>query len=186
MHGDALPGFYKVGFANAPLSDYAGPGGWNDPDYILIGTVGDRPTSLTHEEQYSYMSMWSLMAAPLLFSGDMGKLDGFTLNVLCNSEVIDIDQDPPGKQAVIIRKTDDEFILEKRLDDGSVAVGYFNLTVVPRTISADWKELGLTGTQKVRDVWRQHDLGPFAKNFSAQVPDHGVILVRLIAADANK
>jgi alpha-galactosidase len=180
VHGDTLPGFYKVVFANAVLSDFAGPGGWNDPDYILIGTVGDHPTTLTHEEQYSYMSMWSLMAAPLLFSGDMSKLDPFTLNVLCNSEVIDIDQDSLGKQGIVIRKTDEEFILEKPLDDGSVAVGFFNLTPVPRSISAIWKELGLKERQTVRDVWRQHDLGSFADAFSAQVPSHGVELARFI------
>jgi alpha-galactosidase len=184
-HGDALPGFYSIGFANAALSNDAGPGGWNDPDYILIGTVGDHVTSLTHEEQYSYMSMWSLMAAPLLFSGDMSKLDPFTLNVLCNSEVIDIDQDSLGKQGVVIRKTGDEFILEKHLDDGSVAVGLFNLTSEARTISADWKELGLTGTQSARDVWRQHDLGKLSENFSTQVPSHGAIMVRLTGADSQ-
>jgi alpha-galactosidase len=182
VRGTTLPGFYKVGFANAALSNYAGPGGWNDPDYILIGTVGDHLTTLTHEEQYSYMSMWSLMASPLIFSGDMNKLDAFTLNVLCNSEVIDIDQDSLGKQAVIVRKTGDEFVLEKPLDDGSVAVGFFNLTASPRSISADWKELGLKGSQTVRDVWRQHNLGSFDKSFSSQVPSHGVILVRLIRA----
>lgn len=184
VRGDSLPGFYKVGFANAVLSKYAGPGGWNDPDYILIGTVGDRLTPLTHEEQYSYMSMWSLMASPLLFSGDMSKLDPFTLNVLCNSEVIDIDQDSLGKQGVVVRKTDDEFILEKPLDDGSVAVGFFNLTNAPRSIAADWKELGLKGAQTARDVWRQHDLGSFADRLSSQVPSHGVNLVRLISAAA--
>jgi alpha-galactosidase len=184
--GDALPGFYHIGFANAAHTENAGPGGWNDPDYILIGTVGDarnespgKPTSLTHEEQYSYMSMWSLMAAPLFFSGEMTQLDPFTLNVLCNSEVIDVDQDSLGKQAAIVRKTDSEFILEKPLEDGSVAVGFFNLTTWPRSIAADWKQLGVNGTQKVRDVWRQHDLGSFTGSFSTQVPPHGVILARL-------
>ena len=180
MRGDTLPGFYKGGLANAALSDYGAPGGWNDPDYILIGTVADHPTSLTHEEQYSYMSMWSLMAAPLIFSGDMSKLDPFTLNVLCNSEIIDVDQDSLGKQATVVRKTGDEFILEKKLADGSVAVGLFNLTTEPRSISAHWKELGLKGKQKVRDVWRHHDLGSIADTFSAQVPSHGVELVRFI------
>ncbi len=108
VKGNELPGFYEVGFANAAHASFAAPGGWNDPDYILIGTIGDatnssRPparTRLTPAEQYSYMSMWSLMASPLIFSGDMTKLDPFTLNVLCNSEVIDVDQDcpgPPGK-----------------------------------------------------------------------------------------
>jgi alpha-galactosidase len=188
MHGDALPGFYQAGIANAALSAYAGPGGWNDPDYILIGTVGDarnirapaRLTSLTHEEQYSYMSMWALMAAPLIFSGDMSKLDEFTLNVLCNSEVIDIDQDSLGKQGEIVRKTENELILKKPLDDGSIAVGLFNLTNEARSISVDWRELGLEGSQAVRDVWRQSNLGSFAETFSATVQGHSVILVRLI------
>lgn len=187
VQGDALPGFYKVGFANAALTNHASPGGWNDPDYILIGTVGnarhtDAPgalTSLTHEEQYSYMSMWSLMAAPLIFSGEMTHLDPFTLNVLCNSEVIDIDQDSLGKQAAIVRKTDAEFILEKPLDDGSVALGLFNLTLEPRSILTDWDQLGLRGSQKARDVWRQRDLGAFAQNFSTEVPPHGVMMLRL-------
>jgi alpha-galactosidase len=156
----------------------------------LIGTVGDarniaapaRLTSLTHEEQYSYMSMWSLMAAPLIFSGDMTKLDEFTLNVLCNSEVIDIDQDSLGKQGVIVRKSENEFILKKPLDDGSLAVGLFNLTTAPRSISAEWTDLGLTEKQTARDVWRQRDLGSFANSFSATVLGHSVILVRFIPA----
>lgn len=188
VRSKSLPSFYQVGFANAALGEYAGPGGWNDPDYILIGTVGDatnstspaRLTSLTHEEQYSYMSMWSLMAAPLFFSGTMTKLDEFTLNVLCNSEVIDIDQDSLGKQGAIVHKTDEEFILQKPLDDGSIAIGLFNLTTRPRPISADWKELGLKGKQTVRDVWRQRDLGLTAEKFSTEVASHGVTLVRLI------
>jgi alpha-galactosidase len=138
-------------------------------------------TALTYEEQYSYMSMWSLMAAPLLFSGDMTKLDEFTLNVLCNSEVIDIDQDSLGKQGVIVRKTDEEFILEKPLEDGSRAVGLFNLTDKPRSISAGWKELNLRGKQTVRDVWRQHSLSPSEESFSSTVPGHGVVLIRLIS-----
>ena len=193
MRGSALPGFYQAGFADAALSAYSGPGGWNDPDYILIGTVGDATniavpahlTSLTHEEQYSYTSMWSLMAAPLIFSGDMTKLDDFALNILCNSEVIDIDQDSLGEQGVVVRKTENEFILEKPLDDGSVAVGLFNLTTAPRSISVDWKELGLTENQTVRDVWRQSDLGSFAERFSSTVAGHSVILVRFIPASSR-
>jgi alpha-galactosidase len=187
VRGGALPGFYAVAFANAEHDAYAGPGGWNDPDYILIGTVGDalnitkpaKATLLTAGEQYSYMSMWSLMASPLFFSGDMTKLDAFTLNVLCNSEVIDIDQDSLGRQAKIVRKTDQEFILAKPLEDGSIAVGLFNLTGQPRAISFDYAEVGAKGHQKVRDVWRQKDIGTFANSFKGQVGTHDVLLVRL-------
>ena len=85
-------------------------------------------TQLTlHPTTDSYMSMWSLMAAPLIFSGDMAKFDPFTLNVLCNHEVIEVNQDPLGKQAKIIRKSDTEFVLAKEMEDGSIAVGLFNL-----------------------------------------------------------
>ena len=130
------------------------------------------------------MSMWSLMAAPLLFSGDMSKLDSFTLNVLCNSEVIDIDQDR-WKQGVTVRKTDDEFILEKPLDDGSLAVGFFNLTSMPRDISANWEELKLSGAQTVRDVGARLISAHLPGSLSSQVPSHGVILVKLSPADGQ-
>jgi len=181
-----LPAFYSIAFANMPLDSYAGPGGWNDPDYILIGTIGDdtgvHATTLTPDEQYSYMSMWSLMAAPLLFSGDMTKLDPFTLNVLCNSEVIDIDQDSLGKQAHIIRKTDRELVLAKPLEDGSLAIGLFNLTQTPASIAIDWKDLARSGRQTVRDVWRQKDIGTFADGHSFTIAPHGVGLMRVVEA----
>ncbi len=186
--GSSLPGFYTVGLANAALDAYAGPGGWNDPDYILIGTVGDanhsdlaaQPTPLKPEEQYSYMSMWALMASPLFFSGDMTKLDDFTVNILCNSEVIDIDQDKMGRQGKVIRKNQQELVLAKPLADGSVAVGLFNLSEGPLTISIDWKDVARSGKLAVRDVWRQHDIGSFADGFKSQVAAHDVVLVRLI------
>ena len=161
------------------------PGQWNDPDYILIGWVGSAfdqsegtPTTLTANEQYSYMSMWSLMAAPLIFSGDMAKLDEFTLNVLCNAEVIDIDQDALGKQARIVTQDDDTLVLAKPLEDGSLAVGLFNLDDLPQTIRTSWQELGLTGPCRLRDVWRQVDIGTVDEKFEAVVPRHGVTLIR--------
>jgi alpha-galactosidase len=181
-----LPGFYGIGLSNAQHWENARPGSWNDPDYLLIGYVGDahrmgvgRKTTLTPGEQYSYMSMWCLMAAPLIFSGDMAKLDPFTLNVLCNAEVIDVDQDALGRQARIIRKTPSEFILLKDLEDGSKALGLFNLGEADATISAAWSDLGLGGKQQVRDLWRQKDLPAAVEKFQAPVPRHGVLLVKL-------
>ena len=161
VRGTELPGFYSIAFSNAQHWQYARPGAWNDPDYILIGWIGanhgtsSTPTKLTPNEQYSYMSMWSLMASPLIFSGDMSKLDAFTLNVLCNAEVIAVDQDPLGKQAKILRQTSDEFVLVKDLEDGSKAVGLFNLSPLPRTISISWTDLGINKKQTARDLWRQ-------------------------------
>lgn len=185
--GRTLPGFYSIGMSNANHRQYAGPGGWNDPDYILIGVVGDahhgdapaQPTRLTPAEQYSYMSMWSLMSAPLFFSGEVTKLDRMTLNVLCNSEVIDIDQDSLGTQARIVRETPEEFVLEKPLSDGSVAVGLFNLRNSAQEVSVEWPELGLTGRQQVRDVWRQKNLRPVRERYAIKLAAHDVMLIKL-------
>ena len=182
-----LPGFYSVGFKNAEHAEFAGPGHWNDPDYILIGYVGNahnisdppKPTPLTPHEQYSYMSMWALMAAPLFYSGDITRLDPFTLNVLNNAEVIAVDQDALGRQARIVRKTGDELVLAKPMEDGSVAVGLFNLSEAPREVTVTMAEIGVTGRQRVRDLWRWTDVGVFADTYSSSVGRHGVMLVRM-------
>ena len=181
-----LPGFYVIGFMNAEHWENARPGGWNDPDYILIGWVDDsgqmgesRQTTLTPDEQYAFMSMWCLMAAPLIFSGDMAKLDPFTLNVLCNHEVIDVDQDVLGRQARIVRKTDREFILAKDLEDGSKAVGLFNLAADAAPIAMKWSDFDLTGKQRIRDLWRQKDLGTEDGTYKVTIPAHGVLLLRM-------
>jgi alpha-galactosidase len=185
VRGAKLPGFYTIGLSNARHWQYARPGGWNDPDYILIGWIGTnngknfKRTALTPNEQYSYMSMWSLMAAPLIFSGDMTRLDAFTLNVLCNAEVIAVDQDPLGRQAKILRQTPDEFVLVKDLADGSKAVGLLNLSPVPRTMTVSWEELGISGKQTIRDLWRQKEMGASDQLFETEVPRHGVALVRV-------
>ena len=185
--GTALPGFYHIGLSNAKWWEHAKPGQWNDPDYILIGRVGNarrmdlpaQATKLTPNEQYSYMSMWCLMAAPLFFSGDMGLLDDFTLNILCNAEIIDVDQDPLGRQGKPIMQTSDSLVLAKPMEDGSLAVGLFNLGEAARSMSVTWEQLGLSGAQRGRDLWRQKDLGEFDKAFTADVPRHGVMVVRL-------
>ena len=184
--GSRLPGFYSIAFSNASHWKNAKPGCWNDPDYLLIGYVGDasqmgagRKTTLTPDEQYSYMSLWCLMAAPLVFSGDMARLDPFTLNVLCNAEVIDVDQDALGRQARIILQTPREFILLKDMEDGSKALGLFNLGETDATISVKWHDLGISGKQHVRDLWRQTDLPAAAEKFQAVLPRHGAILVKL-------
>ncbi len=185
--GDLLPGFYQIGLSNARHYEYASPGHWNDPDYILIGYVGNahnqnepgQPTRLTPNEQYSYMSLWCLMAAPLFFSGDMRLLDDFTLGILCSNEVIEVDQDPLGRQAKPLVQEEETLIMAKPMEDGSVVIGLFNLAELPRRMSVDWPLLGIQGKQLIRDLWRQKDLGEFADRFSVEVPRHGIALFRL-------
>lgn len=182
--------YHEVARRNAQYWEYAGPGAWNDPDYLLLGYSGDasvmgepKPCPLTPSEQYSYMSLWCLMASPLFYSGDMEQLDDFTKNILCNPEVIEINQDPKGIQGrpIITNKEKSYEIWLKPLHDSSTAIGIFNLDEIERHITILWNELGLTENQKVRDLWRQQDLGVHNKSFSVSVPRHGVALLKLIS-----
>ena len=166
------------------LHRYGGPGRWNDPDYLLLGYLSDwkggtAPTPLTPNEQYAHVSLWALVAAPLIFSGDITRLDDFTLGLLTNDEVIDVDQDPLGKPGRRVAKTGDLEVWVRELEDGSRAVGLFNRGEGLAAVMASWDDLGVTGPQRVRDLWRQKDLGVFEGSFEAYVARHGVVLVRL-------
>jgi alpha-galactosidase len=166
------------------LHKYAGPGHWNDPDYLLLGWLSDwkggtAPTPLTPNEQYTHVSLWALVAAPLIFSGDITRLDDFTLGLLANDDVIDVDQDPLGRPGRRVAQAGDVEIWVRDLEDGSKAVGLFNRGEGLAVVTAAWPEMGLEGPQRVRDLWRRKDLGSFEGSFSAYVARHGVVLVRL-------
>jgi hypothetical protein len=172
-------GFNQI--ANAP---YAGPGHWNDPDMLVVGWVGWgpnlHPTGLTPDEQYTHISLWCLLSAPLLIGCDLTRLDNFTLNLLTNDEVLAIDQDPLGKQATPVFKEGDIQVWVKELSDGTKAFGVFNLGTTAKKFSLPLKQIGLEGKVWLRDLWRQKDLGGFTGSFETLVPSHGVILVKSI------
>jgi alpha-galactosidase len=182
--GFELDRIFEVALKNAEHRDWSRPGSWNDPDYIQIGYIGHaqsmgqpHPCPLSPSEQYAFMSLWALMAAPLFYSGDMSQLDAFTLNVLCNPEVIDVDQDPLGQCARVRHLTEETFLMVKELEDGTRAVGLFNRGEIAQPVRVTWSELGLRGRAKVRDLWRQRDLGRFPDHFEATVPRHGAVLI---------
>ncbi len=178
-------------YAEKNLQRFGGPGAWNDPDYLLLGYLSNWqgqtvPTPLTPSEQYSHVSLWSLLAAPLIFSGDITRLDDFTFNLLANDEVIEVDQDPLGKPGRRLAKEGGLEVWARELEDGSLAVGLFNRGETEARVTARWADLGLSGRQRVRDLWRQKDIGVFADQFSATVGRHGVTLVRIWpAANTN-
>jgi alpha-galactosidase len=182
--GNAL---FRDGFdlyAREHLEQYGGPGAWNDPDYLLLGYISDwkggtAPTPLTPNEQYSHVSLWCLLAAPLIFSGDMTRLDDFTLNLLINDEILDVDQDALGLPGYRVSKEGDNEVWVRKLEDGSVAVGLFNRGEFGSKIVAKWGDLGLNGPQRVRDLWRQKDLGMFDNEFNDDVGRHGVTMIRI-------
>ena len=172
-----------IGFGQAGHEKFAGPGHWNDPDMLVVGYVGwsakVRPTRLTPSEQYTHISLWCLLCSPLLIGCDMTKLDDFTLNLLTNDEVLDVSQDPLGRQAARIAKNGELEIWAKDLEDGSKAVGLFNRGEDTATITVKWSELGVSGQQSVRDLWRQQNLGKFPDQFKTDVSRHGVVLVKV-------
>jgi alpha-galactosidase len=172
-----------IGFGQAGHEKFVGPGHWNDPDMLVVGYVGwsakVRPTRLTPSEQYTHISLWCLLCSPLLIGCDMTKLDDFTLNLLTNDEVLDVSQDPLGRQAGRVASDGSLEIWAKDLEDGSKAVGLFNRGEDQTTATLKWSALGLSGKQGVRDLWRQKDLGGFADQFQTEVSRHGVVLVKV-------
>ena len=171
-------------YAQNQLHKFGGPGGWNDPDYLLLGYLSNwkgqtAPTPLSPNEQYTHVSLWCLVAAPLIFSGDMTRLDPFTLSLLSNDEVIEVDQDPLGKPGQRVRRNGTSEVWAKDMEDGTKAVGCFNRGDQPCEVAVNWSELGLQGSQIPRDLWRQKDLPTCGNEFKTLVPRHGVVLVRL-------
>ena len=180
---DSWSSMSNLGFGEAGHEPFVGPGHWNDPDMLVVGQVGWsanlRPTRLTPSEQYTHISLWCLLSSPLLIGCDMTKLDEFTLGLLTNDEVLEVNQDPLGRQAARISKQGKLEVWAKDLADGTKAVGLFNRGEGEAQVVVDWPALGLTGKQGVRDLWRQQDQGTAQDQYKATVPRHGVKLVKL-------
>lgn len=180
---DTWKSMSDIGFNQVADGPYAQPGHFNDPDMLVVGKVGwgdsQHNTHLTPDEQYTHISLWSLLSSPLLIGCDMGKLDRFTLGLLTNDEVIAIDQDALGKEAHQAIKTGDYQIWIKDLKDGGKAVGIFNTSDKYQTVTLNRNENDLSGYTKIRDVWQQKYLISSGLNFITKVPPHGVVLVKL-------
>ena len=172
-----------IGLAQVQNAKYAKPGRWNDPDMLVVGWVGWgpslHPTNLTPDEQYTHISLWCMLSSPLLIGCDLTRLDDFTLNLLTNDEVIALDQDPLGNQAVPVIKKGNIQVWKKKLADGTFAIGIFNLGKETESYSLNLTEAGLNSSVKLRDLWRQKDLGSFNGKYDVKVPSHGVVLVKV-------
>jgi alpha-galactosidase len=145
-----------------------------------VGWFGKlRPTKLTSDEQYAHISLWCLLSLPLLIGCNLEELDEFTLSLLSNDEVLGVNQDSLGKQAVQVAGDAEGKIYVKPLDDGSHAIGLFNLGAMNATVTAKWSDLKISGAQTVRDLWRQKELGVFTSAFTAAVISHSAGLYRI-------
>jgi len=198
-HGDIMDDWHEPGakegvvLCNGGLWDiinneighaaYAGPGHWNDPDMLQVGIVGfgdTHPSRLTPDEQITHISMWCMLAAPLLIGCDMTRLDEFTTAILSNDEALDIDQDPLGHEAdLIYRDNHDREVWARPLADGTWAVALLNGGMDDTKITADWSDIGIKGRQNVRDVWLHKDVGNYDGEYSTIVPSHGTVLLKI-------
>ena len=178
---DTWESISRIGFGQEKWGPYQSPGHYNDPDMFEIGANGGKKgfKLLTPDEQYTHVSLWCLLSAPLLLGCDLEKLDPFTLGLITNDEVLALDQDSLCKPASCLTTKENLKVYVKELADGTKAVGLFNTGEKPVTATLLWEESGLKGPQRLRDLWRQKDLGTFEGKFSAEIPAHGVILLKL-------
>ena len=153
---------------------YAGPGHWNDPDMLEIGNGG-----MSGPEYRTHMTLWAMLAAPLLAGNDLRDMNPATKEILLNKEVIAIDQDKLGRQGRRVSKEAGAEMWMRPLENGDLAVALFNRSEAMVSVSALWELLGLKGKHKIRDLWAHQDLGSFRDAYSAQVPIHGVVLLRI-------
>jgi alpha-galactosidase len=163
----------RIGFGQNGREKYAGPGHWNDPDMLEIGNGG-----MTDTEYRTHMSLWSMLAAPLIAGNDLRTMSDQTRAILTNKDVIAIDQDKLGAQGFRIRQDGDQEVWKKPLSDG-VAVGLFNRGEAPAKISVKWSEVGFNAPgPQVRDLWAHKNIDA-PSEYTAEVPAHGVVLLRL-------
>jgi alpha-galactosidase len=163
----------RIGFDQGKLAEFARPGHWNDPDMLEIGNGG-----MTETEYRTHMSLWSMLAAPLIAGNDLRDVPAPILEILTNREVIAIDQDKAGKQAKRVSKVGDQEFWVRELAGGDHAVAVFNLGTDPSTATVHWTDLGLKKPPShIRDLWNHTDLK--GGEYSATIPGHGVVLLRV-------
>lgn len=179
----------NIALAQDKAAPYAKPGNWNDPDMLVVGVVGwgnPHQSRLKPDEQYLHISLWSIFSAPLLIGCDLEKLDDFTLNLLTNDEVIAVNQDALGKQGVCLQTIGELKIYVKDLEDGGKAVVFANFGREKVNMSyKDFRQLGISGRQTVRDIWRQKDIAKINTSnhaLSVDIPAHGVDYYKFISS----
>jgi alpha-galactosidase len=164
----------EIGFSQAGLARFAGPGHWNDPDMLEVGNGG-----MNTEEYRTHMSLWAILAAPLLAGNDLSKMTPETVALLTNKDVIAVDQDPAGKQGDRVWAEGPIEVWSRTLADGSKAVGVFNRHPSVMTATVDFKKLGFAGAVKAKDLWQGKDLGASAAPLTMKIPGHGVVFLRV-------
>lgn len=171
---DTYARMMMIADGQAGIATFAGPGHWNDPDMLEIGNGG-----MSFDEYKTHMTLWVLLAAPLLAGNDLSKMSDADRGLLMNREAIAIDQDPLGKEATVVWQHGDISLWTKPLSDGRTAVGLINASWDKRDIPVDLREIGFPQAVQVRDVWAGQDLGRVAGLQVVTLPKHGAGLYLL-------
>lgn len=168
---DTWDSMTKTGFSQSELAPYAAPGHWNDPDMLEVGNGGMNAT-----EYRTHMTLWAMLAAPLLAGNDLAAMNSEIRSILLNKDVIAIDQDAAGKQGERRAKNGDTEIWVKELSDGGKALALFNLGAAEAKAPVKPSEFGVSDKQ-ARDVWAGKMVTLKAAGYEAAVPAHGVVLL---------
>ncbi len=163
-----------IGFSQNGLEKFAGPGHWNDPDMLEVGNG-----HMSQDEYRTHMSLWALLAAPLLAGNDLRSMTAETRELLANPEVIAVDQDAKGIQGHRVWQEGPKEIWAKPLADGSQAIGLFNRNESSLKITLDLKMIGAGRSAKLRDLWAHSDIGVVQNSYTVEVPRHGVVLLKV-------
>src|SRR5881296_3134433 len=166
---DAWDSMTRIGFNQNDLAQWAKPGHWNDPDMLEIGNG-----AMSETEYKTHMSLWCMLAAPLLAGNDLRNMSPEILAILTNREVIAVDQDKDGKQGKQVWKSGDQEIWIRSLSGGAQAVAFFNRATEPAKINVPWTDIGISGKKRLRDLWLHQNVEWTGPEYSLTVPGHGV------------
>ena len=162
----------QIGFSQAGLAKYAGPGHWNDPDMLEVGNGG-----MTEDEYRTHMTLWAILAAPLLAGNDLSKMTPQTLALLTNKDVIAVDQDRLGQQGDRVWAEGPAEIWAKPLAGGAKAVGFLIERIRHETISLRMSAVGFGDEAKLRDLWAGKDVEARTGLYGRWSSAHGAVML---------
>lgn len=172
--GDNWNSMAKIGFGQNDLAPWAKPGHWNDPDMLEVGNGG-----MSDAEYKTHMSLWAILAAPLLAGNDLREMTPATRDILLNADVIAIDQDKDGKQGKRVWQSGEQEIWVRELSGGARAIAIFNRAAEAKEVTIHTAEIGISGKLKrMRDLWAHQDIKMQKPDYPVTVPGHGVVLLR--------
>jgi alpha-galactosidase len=163
-------------------------GHWPDADMLPLGYLGPRcpahasgPNGLSENQQYTVMSLWSILPSPLMFGGNPTHFDNdpWTVGLLSNEEVLAINQDAAGYRGRRISRQGNGEVWAKELHDGGVAVALFNRGTSDTTISVSFDQVGVSGTPLVRNLWTHENVSQATDGISVSVVAEGAHLYRI-------